>query len=226
MPIELSRDLPDEAATAALAQRVAGALNHGLVVYLHGPLGAGKTSFARAWLLALGVGERIKSPTYSLVEGYAAAQRPAWHLDLYRIADPAELEWLGLDALADPAANALSAATLLLAFIGTGSSFLAFAAVAGRLGLSSVSYPTKGIYYLGGLPDRAETIAVFIAMCLWPFAFPLLAFGFAGLCALTTVTRWWWGWRAFAASTLRRAPARTGTTAQLKKLKKQGEPRS
>lgn len=107
MPIELSRDLPDEAATAALAQRVAGALNHGLVVYLHGPLGAGKTSFARAWLLALGVGERIKSPTYSLVEGYAAAQRPAWHLDLYRIADPAELEWLGLDALADPAALVL-----------------------------------------------------------------------------------------------------------------------
>jgi phosphatidylglycerophosphate synthase len=129
-------------------------------------------------------------------------------------------------ALADPAANALSAATLLLAFIGTGSSFLAFAAVAGRLGLSSVSYPTKGIYYLGGLTEGAETIAVFIAMCLWPFAFPLLAFGFAGLCALTTVTRWWWGWRAFAASTLRRAPARTGTTAQLKKLKKQGEPRS
>ena len=107
MPIELSRDLPDEAATAALAQRVAGALNHGLVVYLHGPLGAGKTSFARAWLLALSVGERIKSPTYSLVEGYAAAQRPAWHLDLYRIADPAELEWLGLDALADPAALVL-----------------------------------------------------------------------------------------------------------------------
>ena len=100
---ELSRSLPDEAATAALAQRLAGELDHGLVVYLHGPLGAGKTSFARALLLALGVGERVKSPTYSLVEGYATAQRPAWHLDLYRIADPAELEWLGLDALADPA---------------------------------------------------------------------------------------------------------------------------
>ena len=104
---ELSRSLPDEAATAALAQRLAGELDHGLVVYLHGPLGAGKTSFARALLLALGVGERVKSPTYSLVEGYATAQRPAWHLDLYRIADPAELEWLGLDALADPAALVL-----------------------------------------------------------------------------------------------------------------------
>ncbi len=99
--------LPDEAATAALAMRVAGALDSGLVLYLHGPLGAGKTSFARALLVALGVGERVKSPTYSLVEGYIARDRPAWHLDLYRIADPAELEWLGLDALTDPAALVL-----------------------------------------------------------------------------------------------------------------------
>jgi tRNA threonylcarbamoyladenosine biosynthesis protein TsaE len=99
--------LPDEAATADLAARVAGALEGGLVLYLHGPLGAGKTSFARALLTTLGVGERVKSPTYSLLEGYTARERPAWHLDLYRIADPAELEWLGLDALADPAALVL-----------------------------------------------------------------------------------------------------------------------
>ncbi len=99
--------LPDEAATAALATRVAAALDDGLVLYLHGPLGAGKTSFARALLMALDVGERVKSPTYSLVEGYMAQDRPAWHLDLYRIADPAELEWLGLDALTDPAALVL-----------------------------------------------------------------------------------------------------------------------
>ncbi|QRN54942.1 tRNA (adenosine(37)-N6)-threonylcarbamoyltransferase complex ATPase subunit type 1 TsaE [Dyella caseinilytica] len=99
--------LPDEAATHALGVRVAEALDGGLVVYLRGELGAGKTSFARALLTALGVGERIKSPTYSLVEGYQAMQRPAWHLDLYRIADPGELEWLGLDALSDPAAVVL-----------------------------------------------------------------------------------------------------------------------
>jgi tRNA threonylcarbamoyladenosine biosynthesis protein TsaE len=99
--------LPDEAATAALAVRLAAMLDDGLVIYLHGPLGAGKTSFARALLTALGVGERVKSPTYSLVEGYAARDRPAWHLDLYRIADPGELEWLGLDSLADPSALVL-----------------------------------------------------------------------------------------------------------------------
>ncbi|KZC21971.1 tRNA threonylcarbamoyladenosine biosynthesis protein TsaE [Rhodanobacter thiooxydans] len=104
---DLAWVLPDEAATAALAARLAGVLDEGMVVYLHGPLGAGKTSFARALLTALGVGERVKSPTYSLIEGYAARDRAAWHLDLYRIAGPGELEWLGLDALAEPSALVL-----------------------------------------------------------------------------------------------------------------------
>ncbi|MEI7036896.1 tRNA (adenosine(37)-N6)-threonylcarbamoyltransferase complex ATPase subunit type 1 TsaE [Fulvimonas yonginensis] len=103
----MSWTLPDETATAALAQRFAAAIRGGLVLYLHGDLGAGKTSFARALLTSLGAGERIKSPTYSLVESYRVGERTAWHLDLYRIADPAELEWLGLDALADPDALVL-----------------------------------------------------------------------------------------------------------------------
>lgn len=100
-------ELPDEAATVALADRVARVIEAGLVIYLHGDLGAGKTSFARALLKALGVGERVKSPTYSLVESYRLPERTAWHLDLYRIADPGELEWLGLDALAEPSALVL-----------------------------------------------------------------------------------------------------------------------
>lgn len=100
-------------------------------------------------------------------------------------------------ALADPGANALPAAALIASFVGTGSSFLAFASIAARNGLSADAYPTKGIYYLGGLTEGTETIALFIAMCLWPAAFPALAWLFAALCALTTLTRWHKGWQAF-----------------------------
>jgi tRNA threonylcarbamoyladenosine biosynthesis protein TsaE len=99
--------LADEEATMALGRRLAAALPDGLVAYLYGDLGAGKTTFARAFLRALGVGERVKSPTYSLVEGYDIGERQAFHLDLYRIADPGELEWLGLDSLAEPGAIVL-----------------------------------------------------------------------------------------------------------------------
>lgn len=101
------RILPDEEATLALGRDLAKALPGGLVAFLHGDLGAGKTTFARAFLRALGVGERVKSPTYSLVEGYDVGDRRAFHLDLYRIADPGELEWLGLDSLAEPGAIVL-----------------------------------------------------------------------------------------------------------------------
>lgn len=95
-------DLPDEAATVALAQRLAPALFDGGVVYLRGELGAGKTTFARALLQAMGVGERVKSPTYSLLERYSVNGHDAFHLDLYRIAGEGELEWLGLDELDAP----------------------------------------------------------------------------------------------------------------------------
>lgn len=100
-------------------------------------------------------------------------------------------------ALADPATNALPAAALIASFVGTGSSFLAFASIAAKKGLTADAYPSKGIYYLGGLTEGTETIALFIAMCLWPAAFPVLAWVFATLCVLTTLTRWHQGWRAF-----------------------------
>ncbi|WP_284163915.1 CDP-alcohol phosphatidyltransferase family protein [Frigidibacter sp. SD6-1] len=101
-------------------------------------------------------------------------------------------------ALADPAANALAAAFLITTFIGTGSSFLAFAAIAAQRGEASSAYPAKGIYYLGGLTEGTETIALFVAMCLWPQAFPILATLFALLCLITTALRWHWGWQAFS----------------------------
>lgn len=100
-------------------------------------------------------------------------------------------------ALADPAANALPAAVLVASFMGTGSSFLAYSVLAERRGLSADDYPTKGIYYLGGLTEGAETIAVMAAFCLWPGAFAPLAYGFAAACFVTTATRWLAGWRSF-----------------------------
>lgn len=104
---ELRRTLPDPLATDALAAEVACAIEGGAVFHLHGDLGAGKSSFARALLQALGVSGRIKSPTYSLVESYPLTSGTAWHLDLYRIAAPDELEWLGLEALGEPDAVVL-----------------------------------------------------------------------------------------------------------------------
>ena len=86
----------DESELRSVAIRAATAARQGGVLHLHGDLGAGKTTFARALLGALGVGERIKSPTYSLIESYRAGDLDAHHLDLYRIADAGELEWLGL----------------------------------------------------------------------------------------------------------------------------------
>jgi phosphatidylglycerophosphate synthase len=98
-------------------------------------------------------------------------------------------------ALADPAANALAAAVLLAAFIGTGSSFLAFALLAERRGLHAAAYPNKGIYYLGGLTEGSETLLCFAAMCLWPATFAAIAYGFAALCVPTLVARLLAGWR-------------------------------
>jgi phosphatidylglycerophosphate synthase len=100
-------------------------------------------------------------------------------------------------AVADPASNALPAAVLLAAFIGTGSSFLAFAAVAEKRQLQSVAFPDKSFYFLGGLTEATETIVAFAAMCLWPQWFPQIAYGFAVLCGITTVLRIGWGYKAF-----------------------------
>ena len=101
-------------------------------------------------------------------------------------------------ALADPTRNALAAAVLLAAFMGTSTSFLAFAALAAKRGLSSTAYPNKSIYFLGGLTEATETLACFAAMCLWPQHFAVLAYSFASLCAITIATRIWWGWRALS----------------------------
>ena len=89
---------PDEAATAAFATQLAAALTHANLnacIALHGDLGAGKTTFVRHLLRALGVEGRIKSPTYAVVEPYTVAAGEVWHFDFYRFSDPREWEDAG-----------------------------------------------------------------------------------------------------------------------------------
>ena len=92
-------------------------------------------------------------------------------------------------AVADPARNALAAAALLASFIASGTAFLAFAAVAAKRRLSTDAQGRKSIYYLAGLAEGGETIAVFVAMCVWPAAFAAIAWAFAGVCAVSAVGR-------------------------------------
>ncbi len=102
-------------------------------------------------------------------------------------------------AIAAPQPNALPAAILLAAFVGTGTSFLAYATLAEKRGEKSTAYPSKSFYYLGGLTEGTETIFTFTLMCLFPQHFALLAYIYATLCTLTTITRIVAGWQNFAA---------------------------
>lgn len=92
-------------------------------------------------------------------------------------------------AFADPDRNALAAACLLASFIASGCTFLAFAAIAAKRGLSTSAQGHKSIYYLAGLAEGFETIAAFLTMCLWPAEFPVIAYGFAALCLVSAVAR-------------------------------------
>ena len=97
-PIVKTLVWPDEAATAAFATQLAAALtraNLNACIALHGDLGAGKTTFVRHLLQALGVTGRIKSPTYAVVEPYTVNAGEVWHFDFYRFSDPREWEDAG-----------------------------------------------------------------------------------------------------------------------------------
>ena len=89
----------------------------------------------------------------------------------------------------------LPAMVLMFSFVWTGVTFLAFAVMAERHQLHSLSYPNKSIYYLGGLTEGTETIAFFVVILIWPESFALLAWVFAGLCGVTGVIRLRYGYR-------------------------------
>lgn len=101
-----------------------------------------------------------------------------------------------------PVVNGIAAATLLAAFIGTGSSFLAYAAIAEKRKAQTGEYPQpeqhnhKGFFFMGGLTEATETLIAFCAMCLWPKYFTQIAFAFAALCLLTIASRLWVGYRS------------------------------
>lgn len=93
--------LSDEQATAEFGRALASRVRPGDVVTLSGPLGVGKTSLARGFLSALGHSGEVPSPSFAIVQPYEQIDPPVWHVDLYRIEHPSELEELGLDAAAD-----------------------------------------------------------------------------------------------------------------------------
>jgi tRNA threonylcarbamoyladenosine biosynthesis protein TsaE len=90
-------ELPDEEATAALAARIAKLARPGDVIALDGELGAGKTTFARAFIRARGNAEAVPSPTFTLVQVYEVDEIPIWHFDAYRLLDPDEAWELGIE---------------------------------------------------------------------------------------------------------------------------------
>lgn len=136
--VEVRCYLSDEAQTLASGQALAEVLRPGMVVYLEGGLGAGKTTLSRGIMRGFGYQGHVKSPTYTLVEPYDVGDLQLYHFDLYRMVDPEELELIGgrdyfsSDAIClvewpDKGHGALPAADLVirLAAEGDGRSFAA-----------------------------------------------------------------------------------------------------
>lgn len=98
-------------------------------------------------------------------------------------------------ALMNPLENALAASFVIFSFMGTGSSFLAFAIMAEKRSIERLDYGRKSLYFLGGLAEGSETIAFLVLICVFPEYFVWLAYGFGAICWVTTATRIYAGYR-------------------------------
>lgn len=96
MSANINRFLSTEEDTFSFSAALAKAIDDGAIIFMQGQLGAGKTTFTRGFLRALGIQDKIKSPTYTLVEPYEIANKNIFHFDFYRLHDANELEHLGL----------------------------------------------------------------------------------------------------------------------------------
>jgi tRNA threonylcarbamoyladenosine biosynthesis protein TsaE len=93
--------LKDEEATLAAGARLAAAARGGDVITLSGPLGVGKTALARGFIAALGHEGEVPSPSFAIVQPYEELELPVWHVELYRIEEPSEIDELGFDSAVD-----------------------------------------------------------------------------------------------------------------------------
>ena len=100
--------------------------------------------------------------------------------------------------LADPVQYGVAAGLLMLTFMGTGATFLAFAAIAAKRNITNPNYPHKSLHYLGGLTEGFETMLVFVLLCLLPHWFNSIAYGFALLCWVTALSRLYAGYRTLS----------------------------
>lgn len=191
-------DPPLNAVGALLARAGLGADAVTLVGLVIGLGAVPALAFGQFWLaLGLILANRLADGLDGAIARAAGASDRGGYLDIV-----ADFAFYGLIpfgfALADPARNALPAAFVLASFMGTASSFLAFAALAAKRGLTTTRRGQKSFYHLGGLAEGSETILFLVAGCLFPAWFPWLAWGFGALCWLTTLGRVAAGWRDLA----------------------------
>lgn len=148
---ELFFDNLDEQAMLALAAKFAQNLPPKLVLYLTGDLGAGKTTFSRGLIQALGHQGAVKSPTYTLVEPYAELMPPVYHFDLYRLSEPEELEYIGIRDYAQE--NAL----FIFEWPQKGRGFLPAADI--QLDIRSTSAGKRALLFTALQPDGQALLA-------------------------------------------------------------------